>query len=266
MSAMKSEAALRAALAASAESRKILKSYFGRVLNVDEKPGAGLVSEADRESERIIQSVLSQHLPEAGFLGEEAGYDKKSSGGLTWVVDPLDGTHNFVSGFPVYCSSIALVEDGDPIVAVIDAPDLGLTFHARKGCGAFLNERPVRVTPKPMKHALLCTGFSYHQGKTLDEQVEIFRLFMHKSLGVRRPGAAALDLAWVANGAFGGFWERGLQPWDMAAGMLLVTEAGGVTSNYKGDKLELDSDTVLAAAPHLHSEMLEIMSQTPSKN
>ncbi|HEX4925104.1 MAG TPA: inositol monophosphatase family protein [Bdellovibrionales bacterium] len=261
---MNLQLALRAALEASAESRKILKSYFGRVLSVDEKPGAGLVSEADRESERIIQSVLSRHLPEAGFLGEEAGFDKKSTTGLTWVVDPLDGTHNFVSGFPIYCSSIALVRDGEPVVGVIDAPDLGLTFHACRGQGAFLNERPIRVTNKPMKHALLCTGFSYHQGKTLDDQVEIFRRFMHRSLGVRRPGAAALDLAWVANGAFGGFWERGLQPWDMAAGIVLVEEAGGLTSDYKGAKLELDSDTVLVGAPHLHREMLEIMNLAPS--
>jgi myo-inositol-1(or 4)-monophosphatase len=262
---MNFEHALQAALEATNKSRQILRGYFGKIVEVEEKPGAGLVSEADRESERIIKSVLSAHLPEASFLGEESGLSESQKSSLTWIVDPLDGTHNFVSGFPIYCTSIALVENGEPVVGVVDVPELQQVFSTVRNQGAFLNGRRLKVTGKPMKHSLLGTGFSYQAGNELNSQVEIFRRFMHQSLGVRRPGAAALDLCWVASGAFGGFWERGLKPWDLAAGWLMIREAGGVVTEYDGSPIHLESETVLAGAPHLHKEMHAILNLDPSK-
>jgi myo-inositol-1(or 4)-monophosphatase len=230
-----------AALEAVKLGEACLLGYFGKINHIEEKDKAGLVSEADRESERIIQQYLAEHCPDVGFLGEESTYlenldHEKNYKGARWILDPLDGTTNFVHQFPIFCISLALEVDGVLEIAVINVPKLGQTWTAQKGKGAFCDGKPITVTKNTeFSKALLATGFFPAEGESMTEQIQIFSNLINKARGIRRAGAAAYDLALVSSGVFDLFWEKNLKPWDTAAGQLLIEEAGGAVRTYQGN-------------------------------
>jgi myo-inositol-1(or 4)-monophosphatase len=219
------ELAERAARAAG----EVLMSYYGHPAEglAAKSSATDLVSDADRQAERSIRELLAAERPEDGLLAEEGSHARAESG-RRWIVDPLDGTINFLYGFPAWAVSVAL-EDADGLaVGVVHSPVHGETFHAVRGEGAFLGERRLAVRePRPLERALVSTGFSYESDRRA-QQAEVMRELLPQARDIRRAGAAALDLAWLAAGRVDAFFERGLQHWDWAAGRLLVEEAGGV--------------------------------------
>lgn len=261
---------LKKALKAVRLGRQTLLNYYGHLQYIEIKEHAGLVSEADKESEKIISQNLKLIDPDWEFLGEEESFLKgretflpsKSRG--RWILDPLDGTTNYIHQFPIFCISLGLEYDGVLQLAVIDVPLLNETYTAIRGEGAFLNGKKIQVSQtETLKDALLATGFFPDDKPALDEQLKIFTELVKECRGVRRPGAAAYDLCMVAKGGFDGFWEPNLKPWDVAAGQLLVEEAGGVVWNKKGEK-HSPYDTYIMASNKAISRLLmsTIQSQT----
>ncbi len=256
---------LNAALKAARKGREVLMHYFGRLEQVEEKYQAGIVSEADKESERIIFAELKNSFPGCELLGEESSvdgmaYSQPSEKGR-WIVDPLDGTTNYVHRFPIFCISMGYEINGQIQLAVIDVPLLGEVYTAIRGRGAFVNGKPLKVSSTfNLKDSLLATGFFGQDEKQLDEQMPIFSKLVRQTRGVRRPGAAAYDLAMVARGVFDAFWERGIKPWDAAAGILLVEEAGGIVTTYRGQKYHPYKNSILACNRNLHREILKVIS------
>lgn len=261
MNLTESNAALTAAIKAARAGREVLLSYLGRLEKVEEKFQQGLVSEADKESEKIIFDVLRKNFPTDQFLGEESTQDLsnlKAVKGRRWVVDPLDGTTNYIHRFPVFCVSIALELDGYAKVAVIDVPLLGEVYTAVEGGGARLNGQLMTVSStEKVKDSLLATGFFGDNEPVLTEQLRVFSKIVRKCRGIRRAGAAAYDLCMVARGVFDAYWERGLKPWDSAAGLLLVKEAGGVVTTYRGKEYSSYGKTILAGNAQVHAELLK---------
>jgi myo-inositol-1(or 4)-monophosphatase len=244
---------LSTAIQACRLGREVLLKYFGNLEHVEKKFQAGLVSEADKESEKIIAAHLKKNFPEIDFLGEEshaAGAKVQWTTDHTnarWILDPLDGTTNYVHRFPIFCISLGLEFDGKIQLAVIDVPMLGETYTAIRGQGAYVNGRRLQVSKtESFEDALLATGFVSEHEHIIAEQLEIFSEVVRESRGVRRPGAAAYDLCQVARGVFDGYWERNIQPWDAAAGILLVEEAGGVIETYRGDKYHPYKNSIVA--------------------
>lgn len=245
------------------KGREVLLGYLGRLSNVEEKLMAGLVSEADRESERVIKAHLDAVFPGFEFLGEESFFQDDKSVKLTlehesprWILDPLDGTTNYIHQFPIFCISLALEVKGEIEVAVIDVPMLKETYTAIRGQGAFVNGRPLKVSKtEKISNSLLATGFFADDPLALEEQLKFFSQIVREARGVRRPGAAAYDLALVARGVFDGFWEKNLKPWDTAAGILLVREAGGVVCTYDGLDYNPYKNSLLATNPVLLEEL-----------
>jgi myo-inositol-1(or 4)-monophosphatase len=228
-------------------------------LTVRRKQQNDFVSEVDDAAEEAIISTLRDAYPDHGFLGEESGYKDRSADNL-WVIDPLDGTTNFLHGVPQYCVSIALLHKGVPTQAVVFDPNRNELFTATKGVGAYLNDRRIRVSrTDKMEDALLGTGFPFKEISHLDDYVRMLKNAMRTCSGVRRPGAAALDLAWVACGRYDGFWEMGLSPWDMAAGALLVREAGGLVGDFEGNEGFLDKGRIVAANSKLFASLLKLI-------
>jgi myo-inositol-1(or 4)-monophosphatase len=230
-----------------------------RPIPTAEAKGPGdYVTEVDRASERAIREVLAEGTPDIPVVGEEAG---GADGWRSWVVDPLDGTTNYLHGFPVVGVSVALVEYGRPTVGVVHAPFLGQTFLGARGLGARVrtgrHEVEARVSGRPVEQAVVGTGFPFRRKGLLPRYLAVFEACFQRFEDLRRPGAAALDLAWVAAGAFEGFFELGLASWDVAAGALLVEEAGGVVSDWQGGPDYLGGD-VLAGSPAIHASLLEI--------
>lgn len=241
------------------EAGDLLLGYFRGPLRTRYKGVADLVTEADTESERFILQRLKKILPKAYILAEESGGTMHESG-LTWVVDPLDGTTNFAHGFPWFCISIALVEDGEPVLGVVHHPALDELYRAGRGLGAWCNEKPISVSSaKVLRDSLLTTGFYYHKGAELRRQIGVFERVHQAVQTIRRPGSAALDLAYVAAGYFEAFWEKGLSPWDVAAGYLLVREAGGVVSDYSGNRARIKGTQTVASNRLVHEELLAIL-------
>lgn len=227
---------------------------------VAEAKGAGdYVTDVDRASEQAIREILREGTPDIPVVGEEAGGrgDRRS-----WVVDPLDGTTNYLHGFPVVGVSVALVEEGRPIVGVVHAPFLGQTFLGARGLGARARtggrEAEARVSGRPVEQAVVGTGFPFRRKDLIPRYLATFEASLGRFEDLRRPGAAALDLAWVATGAFEGFFELGLAQWDVAAGALLIEEAGGVVTDWEGGTDYLGGD-VLAGSPAVHAALLEIV-------
>ncbi len=243
------EAALRAG--------RFLKENLARPRHISHKGKIDLVTEADPVAERLIVEYLQEKAPDIPILAEEIF--KTSPEGLYWLVDPLDGTTNYAHRFPWFGVSIALMEDKKPLVGVIYHPMQGELFKAARGKGAYLNDRPIRVSEvsKP-EEALLATGFPYNVHDRPERVVAAFKDFLVRVQGIRRAGAACLDLAYVACGRFDGFWEALLKPWDTAAGVLLVEEAGGRVSNYLGEEYHPFQKHVVASNGGLHPFMLEI--------
>lgn len=233
--------ALTVAIRACRKGREVLLSHLGRLQQIEKKFQAGLVSEADKTSEKVIIDVLKKEFPGSEVLGEEsdaAGLKVAAGRGGPqgrWILDPLDGTTNYIHRFPIFCISLALEVDGDLKLAVIDVPMLGETYTAIRGEGAYVNGRRLRVsTTEILEDSLLATGFFPDDKAALQEQIDLFSRIVGDVRGVRRAGAAAYDMTQVAAGVFEGFWEKNLKPWDVAAGQLLVEEAGGVVMTYDG--------------------------------
>jgi myo-inositol-1(or 4)-monophosphatase len=222
------------------------------------------VTEVDKAAEEAIIAALKTAYPKHAILAEESGASGESE--YTWVIDPLDGTTNFIHGFPQYAVSIGLLHKGVPAQAVVYDPNRNELFTASKGRGAFLNERRIRVSRRThLEEALIGTGFPFRDIGRLEEYVRMFRQVTQKTVGIRRPGAAALDLAYVAAGRLDGFWEIGLSAWDMAAGALLITEAGGLISDFDGEDRYLDSGEVVAGAPKVFAQLLAVIQSERTK-
>lgn len=243
-------------------SRKILDTYFGNLKTIDEKYQAGLVSEADRESEKSIVELIRKSFPDHGILGEEfgdSGSPKNAS--HVWMIDPLDGTTNYIHQFPFFCISIGLEIDGELVLGVIDAPRLGARYEAMKGHGATKNGQPIQASKrKEWRDGLFATGFSSYDN-TLDEQLELLSLIVKRTRGIRRAGAAALDLCMVAEGVFDVFWEKNLSPWDTAAGVVIAREAGAIATDSTGQHFNPRQKSILCGTPALHAETLTLMNQ-----
>ena len=228
-------------------------------LTVKSKNYNDFVSEVDVAAERAIIDTLKDAYPQHGFLGEESGPSEHQSD-FIWIIDPLDGTTNFLHNFPQYCVSIALQHKGEITQAVIYEPNRNELYTATKGRGAFLNDKRIRVSKcDKLKESLIGTGFPFRDFKHLDTYLGMFKSMLQKSSGIRRPGSAALDLAYVANGSLDAFWEIGLSSWDIAAGALLVQEAGGIISNLNGKEGWLESGNVLASTPKIYDAMIETL-------
>ena len=251
----------------------------GRIINrasvdleqvkVARKQTNDFVTEVDHASEEAIIDTLLTAYPDHAILAEESGH-RPGRGTSTamheaehvWVIDPLDGTTNFIHGFPQYAVSIALMQRGVVTQAVVYDPTRDELFTASKGRGAFLNDRRIRVSRRTkVEESLIGTGFPYRQLDQLDDYLQLFKLVTEKSASVRRPGAAALDLAYVACGRYDAFFEFGLAPWDVAAGSLLITEAGGLVGNFSGDADYLFSEQVLAGSPKVFAALLALVAQ-----
>jgi myo-inositol-1(or 4)-monophosphatase len=246
--------AVRAARAAG----DLIVRYVDRIdaVKISPKGRNDFVSEVDRQAEQEIVNILRKAYPDHAFLGEEGGRHGLPKGEFTWVIDPLDGTTNFLHGFPQFAVSIALLHRGHVECGVVYDPMRQELFTAKRGGGAMLDNRRLRVTgQKTFVGALLGTGFPFKDQRHNDAYFGMFRELMKDTAGIRRAGAAALDLAWVACGRMDGFWELGLMPWDMAAGVLLILEAGGIVTDLEGGTKYFETGNLLAANPRLHGLM-----------
>lgn len=224
-------------------------------LQIDKKGKNDYASEVDRQAENEIIRIIKKAYPNHGFLAEESGYQQSDSDYI-WVIDPLDGTTNFLHGFPQFAVSIALMHKGILEVGVVYDPQRDELFTAERGGGAMLNNRRIRVTKQiSLTGSLLGTGFPFKKQQHFDAYLEMFRALFVDSAGIRRAGAAALDLAYVAAGRLDGFWEIGLHEWDMAAGILLIKEAGGVVTDFSFKDKFMESGNLIAGNPKMHQIM-----------
>jgi myo-inositol-1(or 4)-monophosphatase len=236
------------------------KSSFSKK-NVIAKGLHDFVSYVDKQSEKYIVGALSQILPEAGFIAEE-GTGLENSDGLNWIIDPLDGTTNFIHGVPVFSVSIALIQNGEIVIGVVYEINLDECFYAWKGSKAFLNGKPISVSNNPaLKDSLLATGFPYYDYSRLEPYLGFFRHVIKNTLGVRRLGSAAVDLAYTACGRFEGFYEYGLNSWDVAAGAFIVKQAGGRITDFSGGKNYIFGRELIASNTLIHLEMLTTIQQ-----
>ena len=232
-------------------------------VRISQKQINDFVTEVDHASEKIIIETLLTAYPGHGILAEESGkeYGARDSE-FVWIIDPLDGTTNFIHGFPVYCVSIALAVKGKIEQAVVYDPTRNDLFTATKGRGAYLNERRIRVSKRTqLKDCLISTGFPFRPGDNFKSYLNMMADVMQRTAGLRRPGAAALDLAYVAAGFTEGFFETGLSIWDVAAGSLLVTEAGGLVGNFTGEADFLEQRECLAGTPRIYGQLVPILSK-----
>lgn len=245
-------------LKALTEAGALVKKSLLRGKTVEKKTELSLVTEIDRKSENLILKIIRKSFPDHAFLTEES----PASGNSTsrWIIDPIDGTTNFAHTLPVACISIAYEEKGVLQLGGVLDPFRGELFWAEKGRGAFLNKKRIHVSKTPrLSESLLATGFPYDRREKINEYLPVFKDFLMKVQGIRRMGAAAIDLCYVACGRFDGYWEAKLSPWDMAAGMLIVLEAGGKLSDFSGGKMPVDSRQTLATNGLLHIEMLDVL-------
>jgi myo-inositol-1(or 4)-monophosphatase len=254
---------IQLAIEAALTAGHFLKESIGKVLEVERKFGqeTNLVTQIDKKAEGIIISMIRSKYPDHDFLAEESGsHNKKSE--YRWVIDPLDGTLNFTHGVPIFSVSIAIEERGTVIAGVVYDPSSGELFTAEKGKGAFLNKKPIRVSKvDTLIESLLVTGFPYTIQDNPDNAVQHFVNLLMKAQGVRRLGSAAIDLCYVACGRFDGFWEVSLSPWDMAAGILLVEEAGGRFTDFNGAPSSIYTKQVLATNGLIHNKTLDILKE-----
>jgi myo-inositol-1(or 4)-monophosphatase len=250
---------LRLAMEAAREAGRIQMNHLGRSQPMELKGDFNPVTEVDRLSERAIVKRIVEAFPDHDVLAEETPFEGKGSS-WKWIVDPLDGTTNYSHGFPFFSVSIGLEAYGEVILGVVYVPPLEELFHAEKGKGAFLNGRQISVSrADDLNRSLLCTGFPYDVRDHVDHYLMYFKNFIVRSFAIRRPGSAAIDLCYLAAGRFDGFWELNLQPWDVAAGSLMITEAGGKVTDFKGEPFRIYSKEILATNGLIHEQMLEVM-------
>jgi myo-inositol-1(or 4)-monophosphatase len=247
---------------ATRKAARVLARDFGEVeqLQVSLKGPGNFVSAADRRAEEILQAELSKARPNFGFLMEERGRIAGKDKANQWVVDPLDGTTNFLHGIPLFAISIALVKDGVPVAGVVYNPVSDELYVAERGRGAYLNDRRLRVAARRnLVDCVICCGIPHHgRGDPALFRKELAAV-QDKVAGVRRTGAAALDMAWVAAGRFDGFWERGLSAWDLAAGLILVREAGGFATDLDGGDSVLEKGSVVAGNEEIQRALLSVL-------
>lgn len=228
------------------------------LVRVSTKGRSDFVTEVDKAAEEAILEIILKAYPDHAIVAEESGASGKSE--YTWIIDPLDGTTNFIHGFPQYAVSIALRHREHVTQAVVYDPTRNELFTATRGRGAFMNERRLRVSKRErLADCLIGTGFPFRSIEYLDEYVRMFKSITEVTAGVRRPGAAALDLAYVAAGRLDGFWEIGLSPWDMAAGSLLILEAGGLISDFAGGPDFMDGGRVVCGSPKIFPQLLKLV-------
>lgn len=251
---------LNTAIKAARRAGSVIMRHLGRLerIMVESKGRNDFVSEVDRIAEAEIIQIVRAAYPDHAFLAEESG--RQGDSDYLWLIDPLDGTTNFLHGYPQFAVSIALQYKDRLDQAVVFDPHKNELFTASRGQGAHLNDRRMRVSRvAELNSALIATGFPFRSQDQLDAWIEIFRALALRTSGVRRPGSAALDLAYVACGRFDGFWEFGLHPWDMAAGCLLIQEAGGLTSGAQGAQDHLVTGNIVAGSPKVYEELLKIV-------
>ncbi|MDH5339422.1 MAG: inositol monophosphatase [Rubrivivax sp.] len=231
------------------------------LLHVSRKGPNDFVSEVDRSAERAIIDILLEAYPGHAILAEESGRERGAKDSeYLWIIDPLDGTTNFLHGFPVYAVSIALMHRGVAQQAVVYDPTRNDMFFASRGRGAFLNDRRLRVSKRiRLADSLVGTGFPFRKGDNFGRYVKMFEQVMQSCAGLRRPGAAALDLCYVAAGWYDGFFEIGLSPWDAAAGALIITEAGGLVGNFTGESDYLYQRELVAGTPKVYGQLVQIL-------
>jgi len=257
------EGLLNFAIQTARDAGRLLAERFGRNLRVSNKSELDLVTESDLASERLIIDRIKTYYPRHAILAEESGTNPPAADGnqsdWRWIIDPLDGTTNYAHGYPCFCVSIGLEHKGSLELGVVYDPMRDELFTAERGEGAALNGKRIRVSPVPnLASALLCTGFPYDV-RERSEFARHFANFIMNAQGVRRDGAAALDLAYVAAGRFDGFWEEGLKPWDVAAGALLIEEAGGKVSDYHRGPLDIFNPPILASNGLIHEQMMRVL-------
>ena len=253
---------LNFAIETARQAGQILLEKFGRKINISKKGDINLVTEADLASEKLIIERIRSHYPKHSILAEESGASAVTTDSDThwkWIVDPLDGTTNYAHGYPCFCVTLAVEHNGEIVVGVTFDPTRDELFTAEKGGGATLNNKPIHVSAtEELSEALLVTGFPYN-AKDEQDFARHFVDFIHQSRGIRRDGSAAIDMAYVACGRFDGFWEEGLNPWDVAAGVLLIEEAGGRVSHYHTEKFSVYTPPICASNGFVHDAMLKIL-------
>jgi len=247
------------AILAAKKAGLLLRKKLGQKRKVTYKGAINLVTEMDLVSEKVIVSTLRRYYPNHSILAEEKAARQENSP-FRWIIDPLDGTTNYAHSFPIFCVSIALEKGKEVILGVAYDPMRDELFLAEKGKGAHLNGKKIHVSSTPkLSQSLLATGFPYDLRESLVNNFDHFQNFALRVHAVRRGGSAALDLCYVAAGRFDGFWEMKLGPWDLAAGSLMVREAGGKVTNFSGENLGLDGQHVLASNGKIHREMIDLL-------
>jgi myo-inositol-1(or 4)-monophosphatase len=254
---------LEVALSAARRAGEVLRAGFGAEHAITYKGEVDLVTEVDEEAERVIREELLESFPSYGVLAEEGG-ELAGEEGARWIVDPLDGTTNYAHRLPIFAVSIALERSGEVVLGVVHDPMGEETFVAERGRGATLNGEPIRVSnTDELIRALIVTGFPYDRAE-MPEALELFGRLAATTQGMRRLGSAALDLCYVASGRLEGYYERGIWPWDLAAGSVILEEAGGKLTNYRGGKLDLEGREIVASNGRLHSAMTRLTGERPT--
>jgi len=253
---------LEAAVAASQEAGALLVKYAGAGFHIEYKNPINLVTDADRAAEQCVIERIRAHFPTHRFLAEEQGRIEKAQSPYLWIIDPLDGTTNFAHGYPTYCVSIGLEYEGHCVLGAVFDPTRNDLFTAIEHRGAQLNGRPIHVSnTMTLGGSLLVTGFAYDIRETPRNNLDHFSHFALRAQGLRRTGSAALDLCYVAAGRFDGFWEVRLNPWDMAAGSVIVREAGGRLTDFSGKDLSIYGQELVASNGQIHDAMLAVLNQ-----
>ncbi len=256
---MDQEKILNVAREAALTAGNYLKKCFGRESGIEYKGDINLVTERDKESQKIIYKMIKENFPLHSILGEEDLNVEKDKE-MLWLIDPIDGTTNFARSLPAFCVSIAFMREGRVQMGVVYIPLLDEMFYAVRGSGAFLNKKPIHVSKeKGIGKSLLATGFPYDRRESKINNVDHFNKFIVRALGIRRMGAAAMDICYTAAGRFDGFWELKLFPWDTAAGLLMVEEAGGKVTDFSGNPFDPFMKECIASNGLIHSQMIEII-------
>jgi len=250
----------QAAVEMAREAGALLRAGYGTVHAPERKGRIDLVTEYDRRSEALVLQRLRERFPDHEVLAEESGLHAVTAAPVRWLIDPLDGTTNFAHNYPFFAVSIAAEVAGELVAGAVYDPVRDEMFAAARDAGATLNDVPIRVSPiGRVEDALLVTGFPYDVREHPERHLPFFQAFLMRAQGIRRDGSAALNLCYLAMGRFDGFWEGNLSPWDLAAGVLLVREAGGRVTRYDGSPLALDGRQILATNGRLHLEMIEVL-------